>query len=345
MPAHRRIKADSHAAFLETWDWTRFMTTWREACGPLPDPLIVRVPLAAPLLFHSSRFVDPPTMHVWWAADEIFAKQCGLQLQLLRFSHDRPLLNELYCQRAGERTTAELLAHAPSPDACDALLIAAALHRYTNSRARQMPYLPQRVLWTITTWAWAAAGFQYSPWHHLSTQALPGDSDAFDTDDDLDDEGLARWDGTVISGALGAYHRKLLASWRPVELVIDAHGDPTLVDACREAQAREAQAREVQAREVQAREVQARQAAEHLQRHPRAKEWPPAADVLRTLVWSMPTVEVAGLFGVSDVAVAKRCTKLGIPKPPVGFWRKVEAGTIKHPNGQVPKERRAPKTR
>ena len=49
---------------------------------------------------------------------------------------------------------------------------------------------------------------------------------------------------------------------------------------------------------------------------------------LNELVWSMPTVKVAELLGVSDVAVSKRCKLLGVNKPPRGYWRKVEAGVI-----------------
>jgi hypothetical protein len=41
---------------------------------------------------------------------------------------------------------------------------------------------------------------------------------------------------------------------------------------------------------------------------------------LRRLVWSMPTTKVAQMFNVSDVAIAKRCKKYGIAKPPRGYW-------------------------
>ena len=50
---------------------------------------------------------------------------------------------------------------------------------------------------------------------------------------------------------------------------------------------------------------------------------------LHKLVWSIPTLKVADLLGVSDVAIAKRCKKLSITKPPRGYWRKVEAGLLK----------------
>lgn len=46
----------------------------------------------------------------------------------------------------------------------------------------------------------------------------------------------------------------------------------------------------------------------------------PTKQELRQLVWLMPTTKVAKLFGVSDVAVSKRCKKLGINKPPRGYW-------------------------
>ena len=53
-----------------------------------------------------------------------------------------------------------------------------------------------------------------------------------------------------------------------------------------------------------------------------------SAPDLEVLVWSMPTSRVARLIGVSDVAVAKRCKKLGIKKPPRGYWAKFAAGKI-----------------
>lgn len=47
---------------------------------------------------------------------------------------------------------------------------------------------------------------------------------------------------------------------------------------------------------------------------------------LFALVWEKPTVEVAKELGVSDVAVAKLCTRLQVPKPPRGYWARVETG-------------------
>jgi len=47
---------------------------------------------------------------------------------------------------------------------------------------------------------------------------------------------------------------------------------------------------------------------------------------LYQLVWTKPTVEVGKILGVSDVAVAKKCKKLKVPKPPRGYWAKAHAG-------------------
>jgi hypothetical protein len=49
---------------------------------------------------------------------------------------------------------------------------------------------------------------------------------------------------------------------------------------------------------------------------------------LEKLVWEMPTTQVAALFGVSDKAVEKRCKRLGVAKPPRGYWAKLAAGQI-----------------
>jgi hypothetical protein len=47
---------------------------------------------------------------------------------------------------------------------------------------------------------------------------------------------------------------------------------------------------------------------------------------LHRLVWSKPTRTVAKEFGLSDVGLAKICLKLGVKKPPRGFWAKVASG-------------------
>jgi len=47
---------------------------------------------------------------------------------------------------------------------------------------------------------------------------------------------------------------------------------------------------------------------------------------LYDLIWSTPATKLAPDFGISDVAIAKRCKRLSVPRPPPGYWAKVAAG-------------------
>jgi hypothetical protein len=49
-------------------------------------------------------------------------------------------------------------------------------------------------------------------------------------------------------------------------------------------------------------------------------------DDLYELAWSKPILELAKDFGISDVGLAKRCKRLGIPLPGRGYWARVDAG-------------------
>ena len=55
---------------------------------------------------------------------------------------------------------------------------------------------------------------------------------------------------------------------------------------------------------------------------------------LHEKVWSVPVSELSGEFGLSDVAIAKRCRKLGAPCPPRGYWAKVQAGKKPRQSGE-----------
>jgi len=47
---------------------------------------------------------------------------------------------------------------------------------------------------------------------------------------------------------------------------------------------------------------------------------------LYEFVWSKPVVKIGKDFGISDVAVAKICKKMNIPKPGLGYWAKKQHG-------------------
>lgn len=49
-------------------------------------------------------------------------------------------------------------------------------------------------------------------------------------------------------------------------------------------------------------------------------------DELYQLIWSKPITQLAEDFGLSDVALAKKCKHLDIPRPERGYWAKVASG-------------------
>lgn len=51
---------------------------------------------------------------------------------------------------------------------------------------------------------------------------------------------------------------------------------------------------------------------------------------LYDLVWSEPMKNLASRFELSDVGLAKTCKKMKVPRPPRGYWAKLEAGKKVH---------------
>lgn len=47
---------------------------------------------------------------------------------------------------------------------------------------------------------------------------------------------------------------------------------------------------------------------------------------LYELVWNTPMVKLAKSLGLSDQGLAKKCKKHNIPRPPQGYWVKLEFG-------------------
>src|SRR5260221_4866158 len=59
---------------------------------------------------------------------------------------------------------------------------------------------------------------------------------------------------------------------------------------------------------------------------------PPPRIVTRELlyadVWQKPGRVLAAKYGISDVAIAKICRKLDVPRPPIGYWARVQHGQV-----------------
>lgn len=73
---------------------------------------------------------------------------------------------------------------------------------------------------------------------------------------------------------------------------------------------------------------------------PPVRRFPPSRydrERLYEEVWAEPTQKVAQRYGVSDVAIAKACTLLDIPKPPRGYWARKAAGQTLPERPPLPK--------
>ena len=56
-------------------------------------------------------------------------------------------------------------------------------------------------------------------------------------------------------------------------------------------------------------------------------QWPDT-EILKRLVWEKSVIALSKELGISDKAIEKRCKKLGIEKPPRGYWQKKYANKI-----------------
>lgn len=54
----------------------------------------------------------------------------------------------------------------------------------------------------------------------------------------------------------------------------------------------------------------------------------PSKEELHSLVWSIPSQQLGLKLGVSGKAIEKRCKKLGIDKPPRGYWAKLQVNKV-----------------
>lgn len=45
-------------------------------------------------------------------------------------------------------------------------------------------------------------------------------------------------------------------------------------------------------------------------------------------LWEQPATKVARAYGISDVMLGKICKKLRVPKPGLGYWRRIELGKV-----------------
>lgn len=311
-------------SLIDMWDWQRIFTRWHQHIGTLPANLVQKL--------HIQREGHPETILKWWPAVEVHERQLVIQRTLFQERREREFVYWKTLS-VGAQHTADWLALCTTSEQIAALLIVASIRRFP-SRTNFPNYHNFDVINYLATIAHDNMPSNDYYWHHTSCNVLPH---SYGDDTALED---VAWKEQAVPieqfiDALAQEHRVLFDTWQLVELVFDPIGDHVVVQAAQEdvaAQRLLATERDEQRRIEAQRTAEAQ--AEYKRQHPRSHQWPPKHEELQKLVWSMPTIEVAALFGVSDVAVGKHCRSYDIPKPPPGFWARVAAGKIPHPNGK-----------
>jgi hypothetical protein len=316
--------------FRGDWDWSRVCLHWKSRLEDFAiDPLNLFVEVSV----HDPAYpTDRSPELAWWPAQRIRERHEYVQQHFLQWPGTRGPIHPDN-QRKGELDTLSYLYEFKrNAENAAAVLIAASLFPRLRSSRRSFPadtWPPFRCVEAVETmayrqWQGESAGLA---WTDTCTVVLPHISND--------------WDYPIKNlSALIRYvaeeHAAVFSQWRPVVVNFSAECDAFVEKKFRDK--KQAEAERARQWEAQLKEEQAKREQERLDRlkaHPRCEEWDRLSlPELERLVWSMPTTKIAEQFGVSDSAIGKRCRIVGIKKPPPGFWARVEAGKIPHPNGR-----------
>lgn len=314
--------------FIEGWDWERIYYSWKQQIqgfGVSLDPLFKQLDVYDP-----KYKIERQNMITWCPVEKIPDFHLRLQRSYDMFpGTDGPVGDYIY--RKGELVTLRYLWNfKEKPQKVAAILIAASLfYRLGSSRNIYPKTWPSYFnVSHIAEVALAQFGEVRFPWHISCTEVLPISS--------------PEWEYTLtdISGVvrfLAEEHAKVFLKYQPIEICFRSEPDPYVAKQLQLEYEEKEKKRIVYEQERQI-EYEAENARidKLKQNHPRYGEWGSVKrDELESLVWSMPTVQVANLFGISDSAVGKRCRTLNVTKPPRGFWAKVQAGVLPHPEGKL----------
>jgi hypothetical protein len=328
--------------FVAGWSFKRITAFWRTRVaeyGADPLAMFVAVNLQSPKPQVRSQ------MSTWWPSDELQPRIHELKRRVVLFNGHGICADE-GDHLAGMSVTAETLwQHRGNPAVIAAILIAGSLwptvgtcrsggqwHCENYSDLYQLFHVLSEGLYERDA---------RPPWHHWYTTVLP-------TAGRLRLPALWRKKLSTMKNVLDDMakgHAEIIRANLCIGVSISkGHLDSDIVA---EIAAEDAHTAEKQRRHaiewVEARARQAAEDAAYKALHPRCEEWPPSEEVLAREVWQTSAVELGRLYGVSDAMIAKHCKKHGIPKPPRGFWPKVHAGRIPHPNGEPPTDRPAPR--
>jgi hypothetical protein len=315
--------------FARYWDWQRVVRSWRtriEELGITLDPLFLPIHVCDP-----GNPIGRESDISWWPTNAVREQQKELQKFYDRHPGRIGPIHGYRETRKGELETANYLYECRNdPQGVIAVLIMASLFPRMESSRRSYPETwPKH--WCVDTLRRQAneylekIGLQYG-WHYSCTDVIPYRNNDYDYD-------IREFDGLIRY--LAEEHAALFHAYRLVVIEFKEAPDVFIAKALAEEHKIQKERKEQweleHAKEVQRRQEELKQ---FQQAHPLADKWTQISKKeLTQLVWSKPTVELAKEFGISDVAIAKRCKAMGVEKPPKGFWAKVAAGVIPHPKG------------
>lgn len=317
--------------FLSGWDWEMVYRTWHSRIRGYPVTL---EPLFTEIRVHDPAYPVGRKEVLSWCPEK---KINNFQLDLQRHYDNHPgtngPTNPCECRQGELITLNYLWAHKDNIEIIAAALINASLFTRMHSSRGHYPldYWPRHycveALDRLAAKVWDNGG-DYPHWQHYHTKVLPD----------------KKWDYVYkiddihgIVSFLAEEHALVLLNYRPVSIVFKEKRDPFVEKILND----ESKLKRKHLRELKEsqRVKSIIDSQENRNRQQANDKWKNITRVeLERLVWTKPTVLLAKELGVSDVAIAKRCKSLGISKPKPGFWAKVNAGLIPHPNGKPLRE-------
>lgn len=332
---HEAETAQLVADFTKGWSWDLVFSVW--SCR-LQELNVCLKPLFKSIEVHDPGYPAGRRSHVEWCPVEKLADLPRTRQQWFDAHPKRVEPQHYRYARWGEAETLQYLLEAQTDiQKIAAILIAGSLFARMGSSRNQYPvkqwprYPEVKALldWAHVVWFGpdGATGWPEHAWPMACTQVLPYCSP---------DYNCHIKDMAALVRYLAEEHAIGLQQHPPVITTYVARRAPELQ---KEFEAKKAQAAQNYANwEIKriaddaAHEIEI---ARLRQTHPRWGEWGSISGTeLTRLVWTKATSQLAQDFGVSDVAIGNRCKVLGISKPPLGFWRQVEAGRIPHPDGK-----------
>jgi hypothetical protein len=312
--------------FTANWNWEHVFLAWRYR---LKDYMVSLKPLFTEVWVYDSKYpVGRQNELSWWPEKRIKEFQVNFQRHLDNYPGTNGPIHP-YEIRQGELNTLHYLwSHKENEEKIAAILINASLFSRLYSSRGQYPnnyWPPHHCVEELYKWAYEIWHGQneFSAWQHYHTEVLPYMNRDFCYQ-------LNSMDALIRY--LADEHALVFLKFKPVTIEFKEKCEPFIQRILNKEYSAKRKLEEF--KESQNTKI----TIQHKDMKPAPSKnykWTNISkNELEKLVWSKPTTILAKELGVSDVAIAKRCKSLGITKPKPGFWAKVKAGLIPHPQGK-----------